>query len=247
MNHSVMGTTMPVLVIELNQGESVIAEHGELTWMTPNISMAPQKGQGIMGRLSRAFAGGGIGVTTYQSTSGTGTVAFAAKLPGRIVPIELGSTGPILVHRDGWICGTPDVSVSVGFQQNFGAGLFSGTGFILEKLEGNGLAWIELSGEIIEYDLAPGQQLLVHPAHVGAFSASVSCTLSRIHGIANIMFGKDGFFLANLSGPGHVWLQTMSIVQLAEVISQYTHTTSNAVAAGGAGGLLGGILSGGAV
>lgn len=244
MQYSVKGTTMPLLEIQLEQGEAIITEHGELSWMTPTITMSPQKGQGFMSRITRAIAGGGFGLTQYQATNGPGTVAFGAKLPGNIITMNLSQTGPILVHRDGWIAGTPDVNVSVGFQQNFGAGLFSGTGFILEKLEGQGLAWIELAGEVITYELAAGQTVLVHPGHVGAFTASVNCSLSRIHGLANIIFGKDGFFLCALTGPGHVWLQTMSLINIAASIAPYLPSNSaQPVASGAVGGILGGILS----
>ncbi len=246
MQDHIEGTTMPVLVVELQQGEAVITEHGELSWMSPNIAMAPQKGQGIMGRISRAVAGGGFGVTRYEAANGPGTVAFAAKLPGRIFPVDLSTTGSVMVHRDGWLCGTPDVQVSIGFQQSFGSGLFSGTGFMLEKLDGAGRAWLELSGEIIQYDLQPGQQMLVHPGHVGAFSASVNCSLSRIHGVSNILFGKDGFFLASLTGPGTVWLQTMSLPQLAGALAPYLpgNSAGGDMTAGAAGGVIGSLLSG---
>jgi uncharacterized protein (AIM24 family) len=171
-------------------------------------------------------------------------LVLAAKLPGRIFPVEIAPGSEYIVHRHGWLCGTPDVLPTVAMQQTFGGAVFGGEGFILQRLEGQGTAWLELSGEISTYELAAGQSLCVHPGHVGAFHATVSFQTTRMQGIANYMFGEDGHHVVVLTGPGTVWLQSMPLPVLAHALSPYLgekHETSS-VAAGMGGGVLGGML-----
>jgi uncharacterized protein (AIM24 family) len=172
-------------------------------------------------------------------------VAFAAKVPGRIFPLEVGgANGGYLVHKHGWVCGTPEISATVGFQQGIGGMLFGGEGFILQKLEGQGTAWVELSGEITTYDLAAGQGLLVHPGHVGVFQDTVQFQVTRVQGIANRYMGADGHWLVVLTGPGKVWLQSMPLPILAASLQEYMKGdgAKDAMAGGAVGGVLGSIL-----
>jgi uncharacterized protein (AIM24 family) len=154
-------------------------------------------------------------------------VAFATKVPGQILPIEVSGDQTYMVHRGGYLCGLPGVVLEIGFQQKFSAGLFGGAGFILQKVSGDGPAWIELDGEVVDYDLAAGETLRVHPGHVGMFETSVAFELDRIKGIKNIMFGADALFLAKLTGPGKVWLQTMPLPNLAAALAPYLATDSS--------------------
>lgn len=248
MKVEVKGTTLPVLEVVLEAGEEVISTHGELSWMTTNIQMSQTTstggGGGLMAGLKRVLGGGGLFLTRYAAAGGEGMVSFAAKMPGRIFPVEVAPGAGFLVHRHGWLCATPGVVPSVGLQQSFRGGLWGGDGFVLEKLEGQGTAWVELSGEITSYQLAPGQTLLVHPGHVGVFQDSVSFQITRVPGIANKLFGADGFHLVALSGPGTIWLQSMPLPILANALQPYLSgaTTTDAAAAGIGGGALGGIL-----
>ena len=148
-------------------------------------------------------------------------LVLAAKLPGRIFSVEIAPGSEYIVHRHGWLCGTPDISPTVALQQTFGGAIFGGEGFILQRLEGEGTAWIELSGEVSTYELAAGQSLCVHPGHVGAFHATVSFQTTRLPGIANYMFGEDGHHVVVLTGPGTVWLQSMPIPLLAHALRPY--------------------------
>lgn len=165
MQATVKGTTLPVLEIALNQGESVISTHGELSWMSPNIAVSQTTGNGLGGGgflagVKRALGGGSFFQTQYQNQGGgAGIVAFATKVPGQILPVRVGPGAGMLVHRHGFLCGTPGVSASAAPVAGLGAGLWGGEGFILQKLQGNGEAWIELSGEVTTYQLAPGQTL----------------------------------------------------------------------------------------
>ena len=249
MNAEVQGTTLPVLQVTLDAGDEVISTHGELSWMTPNVEMSQSTGtggggRGLMAGLKRMAGGGGLFVTRYRAGQGQGTVAFAAKMPGRIFPVEIGPSGGYLVHRHGWLCGTPGVVPSVGLQQTFRGGMWGGDGFVLEKLEGQGTAWVELAGEIVSYDLVPGQSLLVHPGHVGVFQDSIAFQITRVPGIANKLFGGDGYHLVSLTGPGTVWLQSMPLPILAQALAPYLggQGAADATSGGAIGGVLGGVL-----
>jgi uncharacterized protein (AIM24 family) len=248
MRADVKGTTMPVLEVGLDAGEELISTHGSLSWMSPNLTMSQTANAGgrggLMAGLKRALGGAGVLLTRYEAKDGPATVAFAAKLPGRIVPVEVAPGAGFLVHRHGWLCATPGVQPSVGLQQSFRGGLYGGEGFILERLEGQGTAWVELAGEVLSYELAAGQTVLVHPGHIGVFQDSVNFQITRVPGVANIVFGQDGFHLVTLSGPGTVWLQSMPLSVLAQALSPYiAHEAAGGAVAGGlAGGTMGGVL-----
>ncbi|MHB8191115.1 MAG: AIM24 family protein [Ferrimicrobium sp.] len=250
MKTEVKGTTLPVLEVILENGEEVISTHGELSWMTPNLQMSQSMGtagkHGLMAGIKRMAGGGGLFLTRYRASNGEAMVAFAAKLPGRIFPVEVAPGAGFYVHRHGWLCATPDVVPSVGLQQSFRGGLWGGDGFVLERLEGQGTAWVELAGETTSYDLVAGQSLLVHPGHIGVFQETVGFQITRIPGIANKLFGDDGFHMVALSGPGTVWLQSMPLSILAHALSPYlgntTSNTSSALSGGIAGGVIGNLL-----
>jgi uncharacterized protein (TIGR00266 family) len=253
MQTRIEGTTMPVLDIQLDPNESVYSESGELSWMTASIQMTTHTqmggGGGLFGVLKRVAGGGSIFMTEYRAYQYPGVVSFATKVPGHIVPVQVAPGQEYMLHRHGFLCATDQVAISVGFQQSLGAGLFGGDGFLLQKLTGMGTAWLELSGELIVKNLAPGEVLRVHPGHVGAFQSSVGFQIMMVPGIKNLIFGGDGIFLAVMQGPGTVWLQTLPISRLAHAISHYLPREGSrqvGPAAGGAllGGIVGSILSG---
>ena len=255
MQTRIQGTVMPVLDVQLDPNESVFSESGELSWMTASVQMTTHTqmggGGGLFGVLKRVAGGGSLFMTEYRALQYPGQVAFAAKVPGHIVPIEVGPGQEFMVHRHGFLCATPQVTIGIGFQQSLGAGIFGGNGFILQKVAGQGTAWLELSGELIQKNLAPGEVLRVHPGHVGAFQSSVSFQITMVPGIKNMIFGGDGIFLAEMTGPGMVWLQTLPISRLAHQIWEYlphpeaAPTAPAAVGGGIVGGILGSIISGG--
>jgi len=249
MQTRILGTTMPVLEVALDPNEAVVSEAGELSWMTSSIQMTTHTqfagGGGIFGVLKRVAGGGSLFMTEYRAIGGPGAISFATKLPGHIVPIEVGGGQEYLIHRHGFLCATPQIQLSIGFQQSLGAGIFGGDGFLLQRVSGGGHAWIELSGELITKDLAPGENLRVHPGHVGAFQASVSFEITTVPGIRNMIFGGDGIFLASLTGPGRIWLQTLPISRLAHKIAEYLpRQHKESVEGGVVGGLVGSILEG---
>lgn len=226
MDSKIIGTVMPVLELDMQPNDKVFAESGELSWMSMAIQMQTgtsvggQQG-GFLGALGRAIAGGTLFMTEYTSVGGPGLLAFAAKLPGQILPVDIAPGQGYMVHRHGFMCGTIGVQFSIGFQQRLGAGVFGGTGFRLQRLTGQGKAWIELHGEVVPYDLQPGNTLRVHPGHVGMFEERVQFSIVTVPGIQNIVFGGSGLFLAALTGPGRVWLHSLSMQHLAHAIQEY--------------------------
>src|SRR5437667_11517846 len=178
MESKSVGTVMPVLELSMQPNDKVFAESGQLSWMSMAIQMQTstsaggQQG-GFMGALGRAVAGGTLFMTAYTAAGGPGLLAFAAKLPGQILPLEIAPGQGYMCHRHGFMCATPGVQFSVGFQQRLGAGVFGGTGFTMQRLQGQGHAWVELHGEVVTDDLQAGNPRRVHPGHVGMYQESV--------------------------------------------------------------------------
>ena len=223
--HRILGSTMPVLEVQLEPGQTIISQGGELSWMTSSVQMttatAGAGNSGVLGVLKRAVAGGTIFMTKYAAQGSNGTVAFAAKMPGHIMPIHVDPQHEYLVSRHGFLAATTEVTLNIGFQQKLGVGVFSGNGFILQRIGGQGTAWVELSGEIVTYDLAAGEQMMVHPGHIGLFEASVTIDITMVKGIKNMLFGADTLFLAKLTGPGKVHLQTLTLPGMAHAMIPY--------------------------
>ena len=236
MQPKITGHTLPVLEIGLDAGEMIIAPPGELAWMTPNIRMntttATAGVSGLWGAITRAVSGGGLFMTEFTADGMGGGVAFAPKMPGHIVPVDVRPGQGFMVHRDGFLCGTHGVELSTSLQRSLGAGIFGGEGFILQHIAGAGQGWVALGGEIIQHDLQPGEVLLVHPGHVGMFEDSVQFQITMISGVKNALFGGDGLFLVQLTGPGKIWLQTMTVPHLAHAIERYLPKTEGAVSSG---------------
>ena len=249
MDHRILGTTLPVLEMQLQPGESIVAISGELSWMSQAIDMHTTTGMGgggggLFGIIKRVAGGGSLFMTEYTAQGGQGLVAFATRVPGHILPVDVSPGKTYMIHRHGFLCSTPGVELSVGFQQSLGAGIFGGDGFLLQKLAGTCQAFIELDGEVVPYDLGPGETLRVHPGHVGMFEAQVSFGISRIPGIRNMLFGGDGIFLATLTGPGRVWLQSLPLANLAHALAPYLNTGGERVAETGTGAIIGSVLRG---
>lgn len=250
MHSKIIGTTLPVLEIQLDAGDRVVGIPDQLSWMSGDVAMTTTTGGGgaggLLGLVSRAVSGGGLFMTEFHAERGAGNVAFATKLPGSILEIEVAPERNYIVHRHGFICGTPGIEVSTAFQNKLGGAIFGGEGLILQKLSGSANAWIELGGEVVSYTLEEGQSLLVHPGHVGMFEESVAFEVTMMRGIKNALFGGDGLFLVRLTGPGRVWLQTMTMPGLAHALAPYMGRaeatsaagTTTAVEAGVAGAVL---------
>jgi uncharacterized protein (TIGR00266 family) len=239
-----------VLEIGLEQGDVIVAEPGEFAWMTESVQLKTTAmtagAKGLFGVLGRAMSGGGLFMTEYTVQQGQGLIAFAAKVPGQIMQVDVEPGHGYMIHRHGFLCATQGLSLSMGFQKSLGAGIFGGNGFILQHLEGTCNAWVELGGEIVTYDLAAGESIQVHPGHIGMFQDSVTFDMRFMRGISNALFGGDGLFIAHLTGPGKVWLQTLTLPNLAHALAPYmgAEAASGSVQAGVAGGVAGSVLKG---
>lgn len=291
MQDRVIGSTMPVLEITLDAGETVLSESGEFGWVTDSIELGISTGGGQpaipmdpndpgataaavadatgtppgaspaksgLGGLTKAF-GGKAGLTsalkrvvgggtllynTYTAKGGPGVVSFPARLPGHVFPIEVGPGQEYLAHRHGFMAGTTGLELSVALQQKFSSGIYGGEGFLLQHIKGQGRAFIELSGEVLTFDLVANQSMRVHPGHVGLFESSVTFNVIRVPGITTRYFGGDGHHLVQLIGPGKIWLQSMPIPVLAAALDPYLDRGDRGgkAEAGITGGVIGGIL-----
>ena len=253
MKSKITGETLPVLEIGLEPGDTIVAEPGEFSWMTQNVVLnttAMTAGaKGLFGVLGRALSGGGLFMTEYSAVGGPGLIAFAAKVPGTIMEMKVEPGKNYLIHRHGFLCASQGVELTMGFQRSLGAGIFGGDGFVLQKLSGSCTAWVELGGEVITYDLVAGEVLQVHPGHVGMFEESVNFDVTLLPGFKNRFFGGDGIFISRLTGPGRVWLQSLTMPNLAHALGPYLGKESGegAVDAGIAGigaGIAGNVLRG---
>ena len=252
MRYEVTGTTMQTVSIDLAPGESLYSQTASMAWMSPSIRMDTHTGGGIFAGIKRALAGGGIFITEFTAER-AGHIAFAPRFPGHIVAMALASGQSIICRKETFLCAEKSVTLEIAFQQRLGAGFFAGEGFIMQKVTGPGTVFLDLSGEVIEKTLMPGEQLLVHAGHVGMQEPSVDIDIKMMRGFRNILFGGEGLFLATLTGPGKIWLQSMPIMNLAEEIGRYlplgnreggstTSILGTGAAAAAVGGILGSII-----
>jgi uncharacterized protein (TIGR00266 family) len=218
MEYKIRGTTMQVVDVELKEGESVYTESGGMTWMSPNIDMKTDTKGGIMKGLGRMLSGESFFMTTYTCKQGNGLISFANEFPGKVIEMDLKAGESIIAQKDAFMFAQSSVTLEMHFRKKLGAGLFGGEGFIMQKLTGPGKLFLELAGEITEYNLQQGQTLLIDPGHIGAMEPSVAFDVKMMSGIKNMLFGGEGLFLAEVSGPGKVWLQSMTINNLAQKI-----------------------------
>ena len=227
----VLGSVMQAVTITLPAGGGLISEPGSLSWMTADISMDTNMGSGgLMGALGRVMTGESIFVVNYKSQQNGGQATFSAEFPGKIVPVNLAAGQSIIAQKDAMLVADNGIKMSVAFQKKLGTGLFGGEGFLLQKFEGPGTVFTSLDGEVVEYTLEPGQRLMVDTGSLAMFEPTVSYDIQMVKGVKNILFGGEGLFLAALTGPGRVWLQTMPMAKLAGALKRYLpapqHTSS---------------------
>ena len=221
MRYTIEGEPLPVVICELEAGDTMITESGAMSWMTPNMKMETTSGGGIGKMFGRAFSGESIFLNRYTAQNGTGTIAFASSFPGSIKPFEIGPGQEIIAQKSAFLAGTSGVELSIYFQKRLGSGLFGGEGFIMQKLSGNGLVFLEFDGYVKEYELEAGQQMVIDTGYLAAMTGSCQMEIKTVTGIKNKFFGGEGFFNTVITGPGKIWLQSMPIAQVAGVLSPY--------------------------
>lgn len=227
MKYELHGTTLQTLDIYLSQGESVYTESGGMAWMTGDINMETNTRGGLMKGLARSLAGESLFLTTYTCQGQGALITFTPEAPGSIIPLELAAGESRICQKDAFMVAETQVSLEVHFRKKLGAGLFGGEGFVLQKITGPGTAWVEIAGEVRSYNLKAGQTMQVDPGHIAMYEPTVSYDITRVKGVKNIVFGGEGLFLATLSGPGRVWLQSLPLSNLAQKIAQYLPTKSS--------------------
>ena len=213
MRYSIEGSPMPVVICTLLGGETMITEKGAMAWMSPNMVMETVGG-GLGKMFGRAFSGESMFQNRYTA-NGDGMIAFASSMPGEIRAFEIGPGREMICQKSAFLAATSGVELSVFFNKKIGAGLFGGEGFIMQRLSGNGIAFVELDGYIKEYVLQPGQQIVVDTGYLAAMEPSVQLDIQTVAGLKNKLFGGEGFFNTVLTGPGKIWLQSMPVASLA--------------------------------
>ncbi len=219
MQYEISGGSFPIVTCHLQNGESMITESGSMVWMSPNITMQTSGG-GFGNIFSRAFSGENLFQNIYTA-QGDAMITFGSSFPGRIMPIQIRPGCDMIVQKKSFLACESGVQLSVHFNKKIGVGFFGGEGFIMQRLSGNGMAFAEIDGELVEYVLAPGQQILVDTGNVAGFEPSVSIDIQQVSGVKNIFFGGEGLFLTVLTGPGKIWLQTMPISGVAAALRPF--------------------------
>lgn len=222
MHYEIMGGAFPVVICHLADGEKMITEKGSMVWMSPNMQMETTGG-GLGKMFSKAFSGESMFRNIYTA-HGNGMIAFGSSFPGQIKPVSISPGQDMILQKSAFLASEPSVELSVHFNKKLGAGLFGGEGFIMQRLSGSGMAFAEIDGELVEYDLAPGQQIVVDTGNVAGFSVGVQMEIRQVPGLKNVLLGGEGLFNTVLTGPGRIWLQTMPISSVAGAIRPFIPT-----------------------
>ena len=217
MRYEIKGGNFPVVVCNLENGEQMITEKGSMVWMSPNMQMETHGG-GLGRMFSKAFSGESMFQNTYTAKGGPGMIAFGSSFPGQIKAISIAPGQEMILQKSAFLAAESGVSLSVHFNKKLGSGFFGGEGFIMQRLSGQGMAFVEIDGELVEYELKPGQQIIVDTGNVAGFTQGVQMDIRQVPGVKNMLLGGEGLFNTVLTGPGRVWLQTMPICNVAASI-----------------------------
>lgn len=222
MRYEITGGAFPVVICHLEDRERMITERGSMVWMSPNMNMETSGG-GLGKMFSRAFSGESMFQNIYTAR-GQGMIAFGSSFPGKIIPLNIAPGREMILQKNAFLASESTVELSIHFNRKLGAGFFGGEGFIMQRLSGSGVAFAEIDGELVEYDLAPGQQIVVDTGNVAGFAPSVTMDIQQVPGLKNKFLGGEGLFNTLLTGPGKVWLQTMPISNVAMAIRPFIPT-----------------------
>lgn len=224
MKYEIQGETLPVVICSLEAGETMITESGAMAWMSPNMLMETTSNGGLGKAFGRMFSGESLFQNRYTAQGGVGMIAFASSFPGTIRAFEIGPDKEYIFQKKTFLAGESSVQLSVHFHKKVASGLFGGEGFILQKVSGNGIAFAEFDGHVVEYDLQPGQKIVVDSGYLAAMEATCQMDIQTVKGVKNVVFGGEGLFNTVITGPGRIWLQTMPIMSVASAIRPYIPT-----------------------
>lgn len=221
MKYTIEKEPFPVLICELDQGDTMVTESGSMAWMTPSIEMQTTSNGGLGKALGRVFAGESLFMNRFTAGSGGGMVAFASDFMGSILPIEISRGKTIIAQKSAFLAGTENIELSIFFQRKLGAGFFGGEGFIMQKISGEGIAFLEIDGKVMEYDLAAGQQMIIDTGYLAIMDETCTMDIVQNKGLKNKLFSGEGFFNTIVTGPGKIMIQTHPIQKVARTISRY--------------------------
>ena len=222
MRYEIKGGSFPVVVCELEDGEQMITERGSMVWMSPNMQM-DTRGGGLWKMFAKAFFGERMFQNIYTAR-GAGMITFGSSFPGRIMPLAIAPGQEMILQKSAFLAAESGVELSIHFRKSLGSGVFGGEGFIMQRLSGVGTAFAEIDGELVEYDLGPGEQIVVDTGNVAGFTPGVEMEIQQVPGLKNKFLGGEGLFNTILTGPGRIWLQTMPICNVAASLLPYIPT-----------------------
>ena len=227
LKYEIEGSTLPVVICYPEAGQTLCTQSGAMSWMSPNMQMQTNSGGGIKKMLGRLFSGDSLFLNEYTPVGGSGMIAFASSFPGSIIPYEITPGNGIIVQKTGFLAMEKGLELSVHFQRSLGSGFFGGEGFIMQKITGNGLAFIEIDGYCKEYTLQAGESIIVDTGYLAAMSESCQMDIITVKGIKNALFGGEGIFHTRITGPGKVYIQSMPVINTAQRLIPYLPSSSS--------------------
>lgn len=226
MEYKVFGNDLPAVSVRLNKGESIYTQSGGMSWMDSGIMMETNMKGGLLKGIGRMFSGESLFMATYTATKPDSEIVFASTFPGAILDLDISRGRNIIAQKEAFLCAEQGVDLSVEFTKKFSAGLFGGEGFILQRISGSGKVFLEVAGSVVERELASGETIKADTGNVVAFEDAVRYEIEMVKGFKNIFFGGEGLFLTKLTGPGKVWLQTITMQNFASRIIPFVPTSS---------------------
>ncbi len=227
IKYQIEGGNLPVVICNLQQGQTLACESGAMSWMSPNMKMDTNAGGGIKKALGRLFSGESIFLNEYTAEGGEGMIAFASSFPGSIIPYQVTEGNGIIVQKRGFLAMEKGLELSVYFQKKLSRGFFGGEGFIMQQIQGNGLVFLEIDGHCKEYDLAAGESIIVDTGYLAAMTDSCTMDVEMVKGAKNIFLGGEGLFHTKITGPGKVYIQSMPIINIAQRLTPYLNLNSD--------------------
>lgn len=224
LRYEIEGGHLPVVICYPEPGQTLCTERGSMSWMSPNMKMDTNSGGGFKKALGRMFAGESIFLNEYTPQGGTGMIAFASSFPGSIIPYEVTPGNGIIVQKRGFLAMEKGLDISIFLQRNMGKGFFGGEGFIMQRISGYGLVFLEIDGHCKEYNLGVGESIIVDTGYLAAMTESCTMEIQQIQGAKNIFLGGEGLFNTRITGPGKVYIQSMPVIHTAAVLSRYIST-----------------------
>ena len=221
IQYEIEGGNLPVVICYPEAGQTLCTESGAMSWMSPNMRMETNSGGGIKKVFGRIFSGESLFMNEYTAENGSGMIAFASTFPGSIIPFHVTPGNGIIVQKRGFLAMEKGLELSVYFQKKLGKGFFGGEGFIMQRINGNGMVFLEIDGYCKEYELAAGESLILDTGYLAAMSESCTMDIEMVRGAKNVIFGGEGLFHTRITGPGKVYIQSMPVINMAERLTPY--------------------------